>query len=398
MARKQALSLLWYAKTPKGWQRVPLVTGGNGRIKLGWGMFDGKPTHLPGGRFQLRFYEGRKIVFENAGSDPAEAQTALTRKGYLLEAKTLAHGAGAKIVVQEEKRQTLKIAADTFVADSIARGTTESHLVARVAIDEFLKGTPKVYVDEIHRNDVLQYHAALRKRGMSDRTVANKDARLRAFLKFAGIDVKKVLPPKPKFETKLPTVYGREEIGAILAAADEYMRLVIELGLKCGLREQEIMHLEWADINFTDSLLRVRSKPLYSFKVKDSEERDLPVPKDLLQSLQRRRGDGKGNGLILPAQRGGPNKKLLRTLKSLARKAGLNCGHCGGCQSENKECQGWQLHKLRRTYGTTLLRSGLDLATVQRFMGHSDLASTMRYLRPATAKESHAHINAIAWS
>jgi site-specific recombinase XerD len=61
------------------------------------------------------------------------------------------------------------------------------------------------------------------------------------------------------------------------------------------------------------------------------------------------------------------------------------------------ECQEWTLHKFRRTYCTTLLRSGLDLRTVQAYMGHADLASTMRYLRPASSAEAQTRINAIQW-
>jgi integrase len=55
------------------------------------------------------------------------------------------------------------------------------------------------------------------------------------------------------------------------------------------------------------------------------------------------------------------------------------------------------LHRFRRTYITMLLRSGLDLATVQRYAGHSDLASTMRYLRPESAVETQDRISAIVW-
>ena len=53
-----------------------------------------------------------------------------------------------------------------------------------------------------------------------------------------------------------------------------------------------------------------------------------------------------------------------------------------------KECELWFLHKFRSTYATTLLRNGVDIRTVQKLMGHSDLGSTMRYLRP----EEDAHI------
>ena len=36
-------------------------------------------------------------------------------------------------------------------------------------------------------------------------------------------------------------------------------------------------------------------------------------------------------------------------------------------------------HDFRRTFGTELLRQGIDLPTVQRLMGHSDPSTTARY-------------------
>lgn len=78
-----------------------------------------------------------------------------------------------------------------------------------------------------------------------------------------------------------------------------------------------------------------------------------------------------------------PDGHFLRKLKQLARDNGLICDRCNGCMSERKECENWYLHKFRATYCTKLLRSGLDIRTVQQMKGHSDLASTLRYVRPA---------------
>lgn len=58
----------------------------------------------------------------------------------------------------------------------------------------------------------------------------------------------------------------------------------------------------------------------------------------------------------------------------MARRAGLD------------EDSFW-LHKFRATFATTALRKGNDLTTVQHWIGHSDLASTMRYLRPNDSPE-----------
>ena len=45
-------------------------------------------------------------------------------------------------------------------------------------------------------------------------------------------------------------------MGRLLKVVRGDLKIAIELGLKCGLREQEIMHLEWADINCEEGTLR----------------------------------------------------------------------------------------------------------------------------------------------
>lgn len=72
-------------------------------------------------------------------------------------------------------------------------------------------------------------------------------------------------------------------------------------------------------------------------------------------------------------------------------------GRCEGSKSRRRECREFTLHKFRRTYITTLLRNGIDLRTVQAYAGHKDIASTMKYLRPASARESQAKLNAVKW-
>jgi integrase len=79
-------------------------------------------------------------------------------------------------------------------------------------------------------------------------------------LRFAGID-KSNIPPKPKYEEGLPTVYEPGQYKALLAAADPYMRICILLALKCGLRDQELRHLEFRDLNLVNNTLLVRGKP-----------------------------------------------------------------------------------------------------------------------------------------
>ena len=96
------------------------------------------------------------------------------------------------------------------------------------------------------------------------------------------VGLSKIVPPMPGYDESLPIIYTRDQIASILGAAGPYMHLAIGLALKCGLGEQQICSLEWADIHRQDKVLRVSSKPAYGFRVKDSEQRNIPPPDDLL--------------------------------------------------------------------------------------------------------------------
>lgn len=387
--------LRWYCRTPRGWRRFPVLFGRNNRIRHTFVIDQGKEVSYPEGRYQVLVYEGSRPVYKNVGDNAADALAARDREAHLLAAKFSAAHAGAKIV-DEKKRQYLRRAAELYILDAENRNAKEAAEQSERVTSEFIDVCRKTFVDEVTREDIFRFHKALRERDCSDRTVANKHARLKSFLRFAGVDPA-IIPPKPKYEQTLPTIYTTDEIRGILEAADPYMRLVIEMGLKLGLREQELMYAEWTDLDWQESAFRVQGKRFWDFRVKDSEQREIPCPEDLLESLRAWREKHAKSRLILGTTSDSPNSHFLRSLKRLAKRAGLNCGKCDGCGSKLNECQGWTLHKLRRTYCTTLLRNGVDLKTVQHYMGHADLASTMRYLRPAVGKESQQRINAIRW-
>lgn len=85
--------------------------------------------------------------------------------------------------------------------------------------------------------------------------------------------------------------------------------------------------------------------------------------------------------LIFPARSGRPNYHLLEQCKAIAKRAGL-------------DPEQWWLHRFRATFATWHLQSGRDLRTVQNWLGHVDLESTMRYLRPARGAAVQEQVNA----
>jgi integrase len=163
-----------------------------------------------------------------------------------------------------------------------------------------------------------------------------------------------------------------------------------------GFREGEVMHTMWPDIDFDNHVVRVKAKPKLGFIPKDWEEREVPIPDRLLNSLRHHKPTLSTNRALVFATRiGGVVHNFLRQCKSVAWRAGLNCALCdtGHC-AKGPYCQNWFLHKFRATFATMHLRAGVDLTTVQMWMGHKDLESTMRYLKPAGDKEALRKVNA----
>ena len=395
MANKKVV-LVRLCKTAKGWRRYPAAVGKNGRIKPNFVIVDGQEREFKEGRYQLRTYEGTRMVYKDAGENAAAAQTARTKTEHLLEAKASAKEAGVKI---EEMPGRLSLARELnrFIQAAEDRGSNVAAAVYRTAANEFLKTVGKVYADEITPEDVLRYQRALRKRGCSQRTIHNRHANVVAFLRFCKLDVKVLAPSRPKFEKTVPEVYSAEELKTFFdSIKDDHIYLIFELLLKTGLRDQEAVYLTWNEIDFVSGTLKVRSKPEYKFQIKDKEERDIPIPADLLKRFKEYREQHPNGRLVTGTRTDHPNRKLLRTLKRQVKAAGMNCGQCSGCK-EHKECERWFLHKFRATCITKLLRSGMDLRTVMKFSGHSDLDSVMRYLSPAADAAIKAQIETVVW-
>jgi len=89
---------------------------------------------------------------------------------------------------------------------------------------------------------------------------------------------------------------------------------------------------------------------------------------------------------------------MLEKLKAVAHRGKLNCGHCAVPHKINRcgegpYCGRWFLHKFRHTYATRHLQDGIDIRTLQQWMGHRDIASTMVYLKGVRNADVQARIN-----
>jgi integrase len=373
---------------------------GNGRVKPYAVTVNGVEAVFPTGHYVLRSYAGDKTVWTRVTGGATEALEELRSAQKRANAVAVAADAGVQVVLDPQRVALVK-AAKAFVEAAKDRKASEAAEIYQRTLDDFLPGCDKTYADELTLQDVTRFHSQMRKRGLSDRTVNNRHANLKSFLLYLELDAKKIAGKAPKFEKTMPEIFEPEDLAAFFKSLTmDYDWLYFTTLLQTGLREREAMYLEWTDISYARRVLQVRSKPRWKHKIKDSEERELPLSEALITQLQAYRKQIPEEFRLVFGRKGGkrdePERHQLLRLKQLAKDAGLNCGVCAACVSRG-QCERWFLHKFRASYCTTLLRDGMDLRTVQGLMGHSDLASTMRYLRPASTPQVQDRINTVKW-
>jgi integrase len=393
------VTLVRLCKTAEGWRRYPAAIGPKGKVKPGIVLVAGKEVHYPNGRYQLRSYEGSRMVYKDVGLHAADAVVAQKRKTNLLKLRDVSVKAGVKPPEEASDRINLQAAYERFVQAAEDRGSVVAAQHYRSGLREFLDVCKKTYADELVPEDMLIYLRALRKRGLHDRTMFDRHSEVRWFYTALGFDSKavKILAGRaPRYEKKLVEKYTDEEIRNFFGSLTDLQFIVaFELLLKCGLRERELTNLEWTSVDLTIGVLRVRANARTGFKVKDAEERIVTIPDDLLGRLKTLRSQRPSQVLVVKGRGDKPRMALLDTLKRLVRQAGLNCGTCDGCLSPRPGCKNWWLHKFRATYITKLQASKMELRSVMALSGHSSLKSVLRYLAPAESEVIRAQVNAV---
>lgn len=174
-------------------------------------------------------------------------------------------------------------------------------------------------------------------------------------------------------ERRLPSVLSKDEVRSILShvhTPHNYAFLVTMYS--CGLRVQETLNLQVSDIDGKGS------KMIHVHRGKGAKDRYIPIPEETLLVLRKYWVTHKNPVLIFPALgRGGKESPVSHTPMAVSsvqgafRDAKANAGITK---------RGVSLHTLRHSYATHLLESGVNIRTIQQYLGHSQLETTMIYL------------------
>jgi integrase/recombinase XerD len=390
----------------------------NHTLRAGYALVGGRSEHYPGATYYLRFLRGDKRVWKRVGRDPDRALAALRNTEHDLHGAALGRGIqnGSQSVKSPEpeplpkSEASLKILPrETPLDEAIAAYMSEVRRFRSpktiAACDHILtlfgSRYPKKSIQAITREDLLGHMSELQNCGLGQRTIHNHLARIGTLLRANKITGLLAHSDKPKYDEKAPSAYDADQLKALFDVADSEEHLLFEFFLGTGFREQEVMHCTWRNVDFKDKVITVMSKPEFGFRVKDKEERSVPVLDSLIEALTRRKCESKSL-LVFPGPNGKPNGHFLRILQQLAFRAGLNCQECIRKSKKSKTgkmkasrpcathpiCGEWGLHKFRKTFATFLSEAGVSARTIQTWLGHSDLATTLRYLAVADLRSA----------
>jgi integrase/recombinase XerD len=368
-------------KTPQGLRFCPVVISANGRVKPDYVLVDDKEQRHPEGAYYLEWYEGSRRVRQSVGRDSSIAAARRHRQQQILGSRA----AGIKLADEGQSNgPSLGDAVAGYLEDIRISKKPKTYAAYKTALDYFLQSCNKPRVMNIERQDLLRFSAFLRDvKKLQPRTVYNKFENVMSFLKANNIRGLAGKNDWPRYVEDEPEVYEREDLDKFFAACDEDERVWFEFFLMTGMREQEVMHTTWAELNLNRGVVSVRYKAEYGFSPKAYKGREIPIPNKLVHALKKWKAKSdRGCQLLFPTGGGKPKLDFLDTCKAIAQHAKLNSDD-------------FWLHKFRATFATWALWGGVDLRTVQQWMGHSDMESTMRYLKPNRSQAVREKVNSM---
>ncbi|MCL2191776.1 MAG: tyrosine recombinase [Treponema sp.] len=230
---------------------------------------------------------------------------------------------------------------------------------------------------------------------LDSRSVAKAVSCLRSFFRFAveegmRLDNPAALLESPGVRRSLPETMDRETVEKLLDTIDSSStlglrdRALFEMIYSSGLRVSEAVEMNVWDIDFNESVVKVRGK--------GSKERIAVFGPEAAMWLKRYLEEAR------PTLAGGETRNKIRAASFPALFVGRNgkrLSRKGIWKNYAKYAAlagtGSRVHTLRHSFATGLLQGGADLRTVQALLGHADLATTQIYTHVDSSllKESH---------
>lgn len=346
------------------------IRGDNGKVQV--------DTTYKRKRITKQFRDGKPKTIEEAYKWLQEQRKLIDTGKYVEAHKTLEE---VYRILDEEKRDTGKKKEQTsFYTDYDFYKRIAKYIDIGRSIDSFTKDDLREFQKKVVRSNLSA--------GTKNKAISLMKQIFRTAVKYDWVkeDISVVLE-KQKVDKKENKVFTEEEQSMILKEAERtfnsYPNLLgfLSLGIHGGLREGEMLGLQWQDIDFKEHeihIVRQWNETVKRFtdpKTEDSK-RVIPMFPELQSVLERihdkviRKEGYKDTDCVLTSWQGKYTGKHLSPnnfsygLKGVTKRCNI--------QEETKS------HVLRKTCATNLLKKGWSIDRVSAMLGHTNTVITYK--------------------
>jgi integrase len=225
------------------------------------------------------------------------------------------------------------------------------------------------------KTDGRTSHRETKGAGLSDSMLRNCHSLCYRALEKAKAE--KLITQNPAIGCKLPPmqrkemqILSREEMQRLLiqAKAEGYYEIFL-LELSTGLRQGELLALQWDDLNFTTGELRIdkqlsRTGGVAAPKTK-AAVRTIILPPSVLNALKKHR-DAVNSKWLFPSNKIEDAPLAASTVRQKLRLI-----------LERAGCKQVRFHDLRHVFATNALKHGMDIKTLSTIIGHVSSSTTL---------------------
>jgi len=169
--------------------------------------------------------------------------------------------------------------------------------------------------------------------------------------------------PSRRPQRRLPQVLSREDVMRIInCVSNRKHRILLMATYSGGLRVSEVVRLKLSDFDFSRMTIRVELG-------KGNKDRYTLLSRRLAGELEEYIRQHRTSQWLFPSYKDGVHLSVMAAQKVYAQ-----------ARVKTQISHGSGIHTLRHCFATHLLEDGVDIATIQKLMGHRQISTTAVYL------------------
>lgn len=166
-----------------------------------------------------------------------------------------------------------------------------------------------------------------------------------------------------KIPESLPKYFTDEEFNKLIEIVkDNDLKDLILFAINTGLRQMELITLEWNQIDFSSRTLILDNQVNIT---KSKKVRNVPINKTAFKILLERNKEVKVSKIFTYKEAAINQDFISKKFKKLVVKAKINTD--------------FNFHSLRHTFASRLVQKGVSIYEVSKLLGHADIKTTQIY-------------------